>query len=160
RLSTSPPPPAPTWCGLWKICYVFLKARQRKPSTAWATTSNSIAASMTAAGVSPICGSSACGSTWCPSDPIEIKRYIAHNIIVNTTNKLHMERYGMRFKRLLMCSSLAVAIAGMAIPSHAQIEEIVVTARKTSESLQSTPVAVTALNEIMLAQAQVTELSD
>jgi iron complex outermembrane receptor protein len=66
----------------------------------------------------------------------------------------------MRVKRLFMCSSLAVAVAGTATPSLAQIEEIVVTARKTSESLQSTPVAVTALNEIMLAQAQVTELSD
>jgi len=66
----------------------------------------------------------------------------------------------MHFKRTLAYSSLALAISGLAMPALAQIEEIVVTARKTEESLQSTPVAVTALNEVMLAQAQVSELAD
>lgn len=66
----------------------------------------------------------------------------------------------MRFKRNLTYTSLALAIASVATPALAQIEEVVVTARKTSESLQVTPVAVTALNEVMLEKAQVTELSD
>ncbi len=66
----------------------------------------------------------------------------------------------MDIKRTLARSSLALAVSGLALPAMAQIDEIVVTARKTEESLQSTPVAVTALNEVMLAQAQVTELAD
>ncbi|MAT50351.1 MAG: hypothetical protein CMK32_04095 [Porticoccaceae bacterium] len=66
----------------------------------------------------------------------------------------------MSFKRTLAYSAISAALAGIALPSMAQIEEIVVTARKAEESLQSTPVAVTALNEQMLVEAQVTQLSD
>ena len=68
----------------------------------------------------------------------------------------------MQFKRKVAYTALTLAIAGMASPTMAAmaIDEIVVTARKTEESLQSTPVAVTALNEQMLAEAQVVELAD
>jgi iron complex outermembrane receptor protein len=48
----------------------------------------------------------------------------------------------------------------MAAPALSQIEEVVVTARKAQESLQSTPVAVTALSEEMLIKAQVTKIDD
>src|SRR5277367_1899131 len=40
------------------------------------------------------------------------------------------------------------------------LEEVIVTARKTSESLQTTPVAVTALSEAALTQQQVLDVSD
>lgn len=53
-----------------------------------------------------------------------------------------------------------VALSSLALPAFAQIEEIVVTARKAEESLQQTPVAVTALNENMLMRAQVVEVAD
>ncbi|KJS04357.1 MAG: hypothetical protein VR73_14510 [Gammaproteobacteria bacterium BRH_c0] len=66
----------------------------------------------------------------------------------------------MQFKQTLAYTALTLAIGGTAIPSLAQIEEIVVTARKAEESLQQTPVAVTALNEDMLIKAQVTEIAD
>lgn len=62
-------------------------------------------------------------------------------------------------KRLLP-PILAMGVTSTSIPTFAAIEEIVVTARKTEESLQSTPVAVTALNEEMLLNAQVTEIAD
>ena len=66
----------------------------------------------------------------------------------------------MTFKRSLMHSLISTCVLGLALPATAQIEEIVVTARKTEESLQRTPVAVTALNEQMLINAQVTEIAD
>jgi iron complex outermembrane receptor protein len=56
---------------------------------------------------------------------------------------------------------------GATVPTWAQpateaggLEEIVVTARKTSESLQITPVAVTALSEATLLEKQVLEVTD
>jgi iron complex outermembrane recepter protein len=75
-------------------------------------------------------------------------------------------------------SSLAMVLTvGIAIPASAWaeatsgedaeagseqqgLEEIVVTARKASESLQSTPVAVTALSQASLLQQQVLEVAD
>jgi len=68
----------------------------------------------------------------------------------------------MHFKRKLLTTTLTATCFSLALPTLAQsvLEEIVVTARKSEESLQSTPVAVTALNEQMLAEAQVTELAD
>ncbi len=44
--------------------------------------------------------------------------------------------------------------------SGSQLQEIVVTARRTSEALQTTPVAVTAFNNQALLQRQVTEVTD
>src|SRR5277367_1391110 len=64
---------------------------------------------------------------------------------------------------------LGVCFAAVAAPIPVQaadpgkgdaLSEIVVTARKVSESLQTTPVAVTALSEAELTQQQVLEVSD
>src|SRR3546814_12965052 len=62
-------------------------------------------------------------------------------------------------------SAIALAFPGMALAQSApsasapqaggQIQDILVTARRTSEALQTTPVAVTALNEEALDTAQV-----
>lgn len=72
----------------------------------------------------------------------------------------------MPYKQKLLAAAIAVSYLSTAIPSQAasanssMLEEVVVTARKTSESLQSTPVAVTALTENMMLEAQVTNLGD
>ncbi|MFA5494320.1 MAG: TonB-dependent receptor [Porticoccaceae bacterium] len=58
--------------------------------------------------------------------------------------------------------SLYTLIAAAPVASFAQpaLEEIVVTARKAEESLQTIPVAVTALNEQMMINKQVTQMVD
>jgi len=67
----------------------------------------------------------------------------------------------MKFKHTMAYSALAFTLGGaVSTSSLAQIEEIVVTARKAEESLQQTPVAVTALGAEMLFKAQITEISD
>jgi iron complex outermembrane receptor protein len=68
----------------------------------------------------------------------------------------------MSFKRTAIYSTLTAVCLGAPLPSLAQgmLEEVIVTARKTEESLQSTPVAVTALSESMLYSMQVTEIGD
>ncbi len=58
---------------------------------------------------------------------------------------------------LLAC---LVASPGLLHAAEPALEEIVVTARKTQESLQTTPVAVTALNEEMLIKKQVEQMVD
>lgn len=51
------------------------------------------------------------------------------------------------------CSTiLAVGLTVVASPAQAQIEEIIVTAQKRSESAQRVPIAVTALDEAMLTE--------
>jgi iron complex outermembrane receptor protein len=50
--------------------------------------------------------------------------------------------------------------AGWAQTASGGLEEVIVTARKTDESLQTTPVAVTALTEADLTQQQVVQVSD
>src|SRR3546814_6138032 len=68
-------------------------------------------------------------------------------------------------------SAIALAFPGMALAQSApaaapapqaggQIQDILVTARRTSEALQTTPVAVTALNEQALETAQVQMVDD
>src|SRR3546814_3340161 len=67
-------------------------------------------------------------------------------------------------------SAIALAFPGMALAQSApsasapqaggQIQDILVTARRTSEALQTTPVAVTALNEEALETAQVQMVDD
>lgn len=71
----------------------------------------------------------------------------------------------MHFKQKLLSTAVAAGCLSVLAPSLAMaqsnmLEEIVVTARKASESLQSTPVAVSALTENMLAEAQVTNIGD
>src|SRR5690606_41421534 len=80
--------------------------------------------------------------------------------VTASQHNVPLEGINMDTTRTLARSSLALAVSGLALPAMAQIDEIVDTARKTEESLQSTPVAVTAFSEVLLAQAQVTEVPD
>ncbi len=76
----------------------------------------------------------------------------------------------MNFRSKLICSTvLGASLVSVAMPAYAQdadaagkgqIEEIVVTARKVGESLQSVPVSVTALSNATLAAKQVLEVTD
>ncbi|CAN5306636.1 TonB-dependent receptor [soil metagenome] len=66
---------------------------------------------------------------------------------------------------LLACTALtapafAQTAAAQAQPHADQLDEIVVTARRTEENLQSTPVAVTALGAQALERAQVSDVTD
>jgi iron complex outermembrane receptor protein len=73
----------------------------------------------------------------------------------------HLLRGGML--GLLACTALtAPAFAQTATPEpHAdQLDDIVVTARRTEENLQSTPVAVTAIGAEALERAQVSDVTD
>ncbi len=53
-------------------------------------------------------------------------------------------------RRSLMACAVATALAGAPLSALAQLEEVVVTAQKKSESLQDAPLAVTAFSEDML----------
>ena len=64
-----------------------------------------------------------------------------------------------RFSRSLM-SLAVVAAVGVSDYAMAQLEEVVVTARKRSESLQDVPMAVSAFNTAQLQDAQVTGMED
>ncbi|WP_337189133.1 TonB-dependent receptor [Phenylobacterium sp.] len=74
----------------------------------------------------------------------------------------------MNLSRALSSASFAVLAAAIAMPAHAQgqaseghaIEELVVTARMRAESLQETPVAVTAVTSAQLEKMFVQDLSD
>lgn len=66
----------------------------------------------------------------------------------------------MKFTHSTLHAGLLGSLITINSAALAQIEEIVVTARKAEESLQQTPVAVTALSEDMLINAQVTEIAD
>jgi iron complex outermembrane receptor protein len=64
----------------------------------------------------------------------------------------------------IAATAAAVGFSGIVLPSAAQnvgvLEEVIVTARKREESLQETPVAVTALNATTLREAGVRNLAD
>ena len=62
------------------------------------------------------------------------------------------------FTRLSLYSLLAAA-PGLSM-AQATLEEIVVTARKSEESLQTTPVAVTAMTEAMLIDQGILKMDD
>lgn len=68
----------------------------------------------------------------------------------------------MQFKKNLLSAAIAVGLMSAQLPAFAasSIEEIIVTSRKTVESVQSTPIAVTALSGGALELAQVTEIAD
>jgi len=57
-------------------------------------------------------------------------------------------------------ASLAVIAAALATPAAAQVDEIIVTATKREESVQSIPVAVTAFGAEELEKARVFDISD
>lgn len=66
----------------------------------------------------------------------------------------------MKIHKTLLHTAIALSVVGLATPALAQIEEIVVTARKSEENLQQTPVAVTALTRDTLIAAGVTQMAD
>lgn len=73
----------------------------------------------------------------------------------------------MKLRGLFACTTvlttLLAAVPAMAEevdPQDGRVEEIIVTARKTFENLQTTPVAVSAFNAAALANRQVTEIND
>jgi len=75
----------------------------------------------------------------------------------------------MQKSMMLLGTALASSIAGFATPIFAQettasdqggLQDIVVTARKREESLQSTPIAVTALGEEAITRAQIVNVAD
>ncbi len=68
-----------------------------------------------------------------------------------------------RCNRLVMATLLVPVMGAFGIPSYAQVgvlEEVVVVARKREESLQDTPVAVSAFNTDQLREAQITNVAD
>lgn len=71
-----------------------------------------------------------------------------------------------KFKLSLLASSLIAANAGLSLPAFAEddlnfmLEEIVVTARRKDESLQDTPVSVSAVTEQTLKDLNITNFAD
>lgn len=66
--------------------------------------------------------------------------------------------FGSQFRKKQL--GLAVALASMAFTAHAQIEEVLVTATKRTESMQDIPVAVSALGEESLDQLGISNFED
>ena len=62
--------------------------------------------------------------------------------------------------RLLVGLLSATAVISFGVPSYAQVDEIIVTARKTEESLQDVPIAVTAFTGDFLESSGLTEFTD
>ena len=62
--------------------------------------------------------------------------------------------------RLLVGLLSATAVISFGVPSYAQVDEIIVTARKTEESLQDVPIAVTAFTGDFLETSGLTEFTD
>ena len=66
--------------------------------------------------------------------------------------------FGSQFRKKQL--GLAVALASTAFTAHAQIEEVLVTATKRTESMQDIPVAVSALSEESLDQLGISNFED
>jgi outer membrane receptor protein involved in Fe transport len=66
--------------------------------------------------------------------------------------------FGSHFRKKQL--GLAVALASTAFTAHAQIEEVLVTATKRTESMQDIPVAVSALGEESLDQLGISNFED
>jgi len=62
--------------------------------------------------------------------------------------------------KLLNASVLALMLTAPAFTAHAQLDEIIVTAQKKSESLQDVPIAVTAFNAELLQEAGIIEVEE
>ena len=65
-----------------------------------------------------------------------------------------------KFKNTI--TPLAIGIATALLPgiSHAVLEEVIVTAQKREENVQTVPVAVTALSEEMIRNATIIDIND
>ena len=74
---------------------------------------------------------------------------------------MEARKSGGRILRVLVTTSVVLGISP-STPSYAQavLEEVIVTARKREESLQATPVAVTALRGVDLVAAGIQNLAD
>ena len=71
-----------------------------------------------------------------------------------------IKRSNTAFKKITkfgLAGLTAGAISIYSLPAYAQIDEIVVTARKTEENLQDVPISVTALPGAALKDAGITE---
>lgn len=81
-----------------------------------------------------------------------------------TSFNLFCERESAKRSILKIERSLAALVASMIMinvsPAFAQLEEVVVTARKRAESLQDTPVAVSAFNKAMLEANAIGNVED
>ena len=69
-----------------------------------------------------------------------------------------VRRTAFRFTPLLL--SVAVAATGQENQNSLALEEIIVTARKKEESLQDTPISITAFSQDDLAQQGITAIDD
>src|ERR1700704_2005563 len=78
-----------------------------------------------------------------------------------TRNRLSLASIGLA---ICMCATAPAwgdqANTATSSETSGGLEEILVTARKSSESIQTTPVAVTALSHEMLIQQQVIDVAD
>ncbi|MFC6634341.1 TonB-dependent receptor [Microbulbifer taiwanensis] len=70
------------------------------------------------------------------------------------------DRIKCKRQRLPLAVAMATSIAGSAIVEAAELEEVVVTARKRSESLQDIPVAVSALTGDSLREKGISQVTD
>lgn len=68
----------------------------------------------------------------------------------------------MKFKQRTLCASIVLSVTGLGVSNAyaSALEEVVVTARKTQESIQSIPVAVTAMSSEAIENAQILNISD
>ena len=65
-----------------------------------------------------------------------------------------------RSSRLALLAGVAAVLGSYSLPAYAQVDEIVVTARKTEESLQDVPVSVTAFTGEFFRDSGLVEFSD
>ncbi|MFC3078475.1 TonB-dependent receptor [Phenylobacterium terrae] len=64
-------------------------------------------------------------------------------------------------KKVALASGAALSVwAGQALAQETQVEELVVTARRTEENLQTTPVAISAFSEAALQRQGATQITD
>jgi iron complex outermembrane receptor protein len=74
--------------------------------------------------------------------------------------KKQVEKQTMIRSKRFLAAAIAAVVAGTGIQAHAQLEEIIVSARKTDESLQDVPVAVSAFDASSLQRMNVVQTSD
>ena len=66
----------------------------------------------------------------------------------------------MAHHTLALNLALSLIVACIALPVHAEIEEVVVTARKTEESISESPVAVSALNQSFFEEGAINTIEE
>src|SRR5438105_6198867 len=71
-----------------------------------------------------------------------------------------MSKHGLGAGRPLLLLNAALLASAIAAPAFAQIEEVVVTAQKRAEDIQTVPIAITAFTSQDLQAHQITEFKD